>query len=110
MAKLIPSPTLPQLQAYQQATCAERGWDKTTDLESFLLFTEEIGELAKAIRKRRKLYIEEGKSHKKDGIEGEFADVFSYLLELANRFGVDLEQAYREKEEINAGRKWKMEN
>ena len=31
------------------------------------------------------------------GIAEEFADVFSYLLELANRFGVDLEEAYRKK-------------
>lgn len=106
MAELAPSPSLPALQAYQHKTCKERGWDKTSDLETFLLFAEEVGELAKAIRKRRKLYIEEGKSHKKDGIEGEFADVFSYLLELANRFDVDLEKAYREKEEINANREW----
>ena len=106
MAQIPQSPSLPQLQAYQAAICKERGWNSTSDLETFLLFTEEIGELAKAIRKRKKLFIEEGKSHKKDGIEGEMADVLSYLLELANRFEVDLEQAYRDKEAENAGREW----
>ena len=106
MAEIPASPSLAQLQAYQAAICKERGWDSTSDLETFLLFTEEIGELAKAIRKRKKLFIEAGKSHKKDGMEGEMADVLSYLLELANRFEVDLEQAYRDKEAENAGREW----
>jgi len=99
--------TLSELQAYQAAICKKRGWDKTSDLETFLLFSEEIGELAKAIRKRRNLYTELGKSSEKDGIEGEFADVLSYLMELANRFEVDLAKAYRNKEAINADREWK---
>ena len=60
---------------------------KTTDLETFLLFTEEIGELAKAIRNRRKA-VSGGEERRfpKGQLEDEFADVFSYLLELANRF------------------------
>lgn len=98
--------SLSQLQAYQTAICKARGWDKTSDLESFLLFMEEIGELAKAIRNRRELYQEEGKSSHTNELKGEFADVLSYLMELANRFGIDLETVYREKEAINAKRNW----
>ena len=99
------NPSLTQLQAYQEAICKARGWDKTTDLEAFLLFSEEFGELAKAIRKTRNLYHELGKSSSND-LEGEFADVLSYLMELANRFGINLAQAYRHKEAINARRNW----
>jgi NTP pyrophosphatase (non-canonical NTP hydrolase) len=36
----------------------------------------------------------------------EAADVFIYLLTICNHFGVDLETAFREKEEINKGRRW----
>lgn len=100
------SPDLADLQAYQAAVCKARGWDQTTDLETFLLFSEEIGELAKAIRNHRQLYQEADRAKKQEGLSEEFADVLSYLLELANRFGVDLGQAYREKEAKNATRNW----
>lgn len=106
MAKLPQAPTLPQLQQYMARTCEERGWDQTDVLETFLLFSEEIGELAKAIRNRRGLYTEKGKIIEQDELESEFADVFGYLLELANKFEVDLESAFRKKEEINNQRQW----
>lgn len=99
-------PTLSQLQAYQQAICQFRGWDTSTDLETFLLFTEEIGELAKAVRNRLALYQEAGKSAGPNELAGEFADVLSYLMDLANRFDVDLEGAFRAKEALNAKRSW----
>lgn len=98
--------TLKALQKYQQDICVARGWDKATSLETFLLFTEEVGELAKAIRNRLDLYQEKGKSVPKEELEGEFADVFSYLMELANHFSLDLESAYRAKEERNLKRSW----
>jgi NTP pyrophosphatase (non-canonical NTP hydrolase) len=105
MATLKENPTLKDLQQYIKEVCKERGWDKNNHLEIFLLFTEEIGELAKAIRKRQGLYDEEVKANKFQ-LEEEFADVFSYLLDLANYFEVDLEKAFREKDKINSERKW----
>lgn len=51
MADLPGHPTLPELQIYMDETCKERGWTKDSYAEKFLLFTEEVGELAKAIRK-----------------------------------------------------------
>jgi NTP pyrophosphatase (non-canonical NTP hydrolase) len=74
-------------------------------LLKFLLFTEEIGELAKAIRKTQGLYQEKARQ-KPVELEEEFADVLSYLLDLANYFQVDLEKAFREKEQINSARIW----
>ena len=39
-------------------------------------------------------------------LESELADVMLYLLQLAHRSGVDLEQAVLHKLEVNAGRVW----
>ena len=85
--------------------CKERGWVKDTYAEKFLLFIEEVGELAKAMRKTAGLYKEQAKP-KNFELEEEFADVLSYLLDLANYFQIDLEKAFREKEQINEGRTW----
>ena len=98
--------TLAELQKYQDELCKERGWDKSTDLETFLLFSEEIGELAKAIRYHKSLYTEKGKKQSPDELASEFADVLGYLLELANKFNIDLDTAFRKKEAINAQREW----
>jgi NTP pyrophosphatase (non-canonical NTP hydrolase) len=106
MADLKQNPSLPDLQAYMEKVCAERGWNNT-HLELFLLFSEEVGELAKAIRNYTGLYQEEARKHKRFELEEEFADVLGYLLDLANCFKVDLEKAFRDKEQINAQRDWK---
>ena len=107
MKNLFPETSdLPALQSYMKAVCAERGWDQNSPAELFLLLTEEIGELAKALRHRTGLHVEAGKEIPADELAGEFADVLAYLLDLANVTGIDLAQAFREKEAINAGRKW----
>ena len=111
MPKLKKNPTIKDLQKYIEAVCKERGWNQDSHLVKFLLFSEEIGELAKAMRKITKLYAEpskyqETKAEKRVELEGEFADVLNFLLDLANHFKVDLEKAFRAKEEINKERKW----
>lgn len=107
MAELKDNPQLSDYQEYIKLLCKERGWDKNNPLEIFLLFSEEVGELAKAIRNRLKLYHEEGKIQAHDGLHLELADIFSYLLDLANYYNIDLEAAFREKEKLNSGRIWK---
>ena len=97
--------TLPALQKYVKEVCEHRGWDSATDLETFLLFTEEVGELAKAIRKERQLFAEKVRPNSSE-VGEELADLLSYLLDLSNRLGVDLEQAFRAKEAVNAQRVW----
>ncbi|QOJ15644.1 MAG: nucleotide pyrophosphohydrolase [Planctomycetia bacterium] len=57
----------------------ERGSART-----FIWFVEEVGELARAIARRET-----------DNLAGEFADVFAWLVTLANVEGVDLETAIR---------------
>lgn len=105
MAYLKDKPTLKELQGYLALVCQERGWTKDSPSEKFVLFIEEVGELAKAMRKTAGLYEERAK-RRDISLEEEFADVLSYLLDLANCFQVDLERAFRAKEEINQSRTW----
>lgn len=101
--------TLSELQSYIKNKCSERGFDCASDLETYLLFSEEAGELARAIRRHRALF-QEGAPASASSLQAnlgeELADILSYLLELANRFQIDLEEAFRAKEEINEGRQW----
>lgn len=107
MAKLKKDATLKELQKYVLDMCVERGWAGDTYLEKVLFLTEELGELAKAIRQFNKLYDEKKADRKRFYyLEEEFADVLSYLVDLANYFNVDLEKAFRKKERINSRRKW----
>src|SRR6266581_1389129 len=105
MAYLPEHPTVMDLQKYMDEVCKERGWVKDTSAEKFVLFIEEVGELAKAMRKTAGLYEEQAKQ-RDISLEEEFADVLSYLLDLANTYQVDLERAFRAKEEINQSRTW----
>ncbi|PID31716.1 RS21-C6 protein [Candidatus Saccharibacteria bacterium] len=100
------SPTLKELQTHLDETCKANGWDKNSVTEVFLLFSEEIGELAKAIRKTIGFKGEQAPATP-DNLREEFADVLNYLLELANRFDIDLTEVYFEKHKINSTREWK---
>ncbi|MBT29123.1 MAG: RS21-C6 protein [Thalassobius sp.] len=105
MPQLPDKPELKDFQEYIKQLCIEKGWNKNNHLEIFLLFMEEVGELAKSMRNADKLYQEEGKTAGFE-LEEEFADVFNYLLDLANYFDINLEQAFRKKNELNKNRKW----
>ena len=105
MAELPEHPTLSDLQRYEAEVCEERGWTKDSPAEKFLLFVEEVGELAKAMRKVAGLYAEQAKPRDMP-LEEEFADVLGYLLDLANCYGIDLERAFRAKEQVNQSRTW----
>ena len=105
MAILPESPTLRDLQRYVADVCQERGWTRDTPPEKFMLFVEEVGELAKAMRKAAGLYEERAKP-RDVSLDEEFADALSYLLDLANCFQIDLEAAFRAKERINQARTW----
>jgi len=74
--------------------CRKKGWDKLNISEIWLLFTEEIGELAAAIRHRRNLFSNQ--SSRKDNVKNEMGDVFSYLLQLSDVLNVDLDDMWIE--------------
>ena len=99
------NPTLKDFQNYVAEMVKERGFDKETLPEVFMLFLEECGELAKAARKAEK-NIKTDKNSEQFKIEQEAADVFIYLLDICNHFDIDLEKSFRDKEEINSKRVW----
>jgi NTP pyrophosphatase (non-canonical NTP hydrolase) len=105
MPELKDNPTLQDLQHYLADVCKERGWTKDSPSEKFVLFIEEVGELAKAMRNAAGLYEERAK-RRDISLEEEFADVLSYLLDLANCYQVDLEEAFRAKDKANQSRTW----
>ena len=89
------------LQNYYDRASSDRGWDHEGPLESMVLLTEEIGELARAVRVTAGLARNRGEVL---DVGGELADVQLYIVHLANALGVDLAAAVTRKEETNAGR------
>lgn len=65
----------------------------------FYKLSEEVGELAKVIRKNKRLATSESI---KDTIEEELYDVLYYVVCLANMYEIDLTECARLKEELNA--------
>src|SRR3989344_5672405 len=99
---LKPNPTLRDFQEYVAQLVKERGFDKERISEIFMLFLEECGEMAKAARKTQNIKYD--KNSEQFHLDHEIADVFIYLLDICNYYGVDLEKAFREKEEMNKKR------
>ncbi|MEA3248947.1 MAG: MazG nucleotide pyrophosphohydrolase domain-containing protein [Patescibacteria group bacterium] len=83
----------------------ERGFDKESLAEAFMLLMEECGELVKAARKTQGIKCDS--RSKEYRLDHEAADVFMYLLAICNTCSIDLEQAFRDKEEINKLRTWR---
>ena len=72
-----------------------------------LLLTEEVGELAKAIRKNQtSMSIDKSKIGNYNTVQSEVADVFIVLCSICNKLDIDLYTALKEKEKENVGRKW----
>jgi NTP pyrophosphatase (non-canonical NTP hydrolase) len=95
---------LKNLQKYVTELEHERGFISQTTIEKCLLMGEEMGELFKAIRKSENISTD----HNSDTfhVGEELVDILIYLCAIANRKGIDLEEAFRAKEEINKKRKW----
>lgn len=64
----------------------------------FLKLSEEVGELANAIRKNE---IQHNEENIKGTINEELWDVIYYAIAIANCYDIDLEKAIKEKEKIN---------
>jgi NTP pyrophosphatase (non-canonical NTP hydrolase) len=76
--------------------CKTKGWDKVPVNTVWLLLTEEIGELASAIRQQTKVYKKTGlKKDKGIDVQMEMGDVFSYLFQLAHLLDVDLDEMWK---------------
>ena len=104
MLSLKENPTLEDFQKYVVELEKNRGFSEQTVLQKCLMLGEEVGELFKAIRKKLNLKIDHNSEFKT--IEEELADIIIFVCSIANRYDIDLEKAFREKEEINKKRTW----
>ena len=98
------NPTIRDYQDYVVELELQRGFADQNAIEKCLLLGEEMGELFKAIRKAMNLKTDVKANV--GSVKEEIADMLIYLCSIANRFEIDIEQAFREKEEINKNREW----
>ena len=98
------NPKLKDFQKYIADMENERGL--STDIYHYcLMLGEELGELFKSIRKAENQQIDH--NSKFGSIDEELVDVFIFLCAIANKFDIDLEAAFRDKEEVNKKRTWR---
>lgn len=102
--KLKENPTLKDYQEYVHMLEIQRGFIDQNVIIKSLLLGEEMGELFKAIRKA--INIKTDVNANINPVKEEIADILIYLCSIANRFDIDIEEAFREKEEINKKRQW----
>lgn len=100
--------SLNEVQSYIKEVIKLRGFSEQNIEKTMLLLTEEIGELAKAIRKdKTSMSIDNNKISNYDTIESEVADVFIVLCSICNKLDIDLFSAVKDKEKENINRIWK---
>jgi NTP pyrophosphatase (non-canonical NTP hydrolase) len=95
-----PGQGLATLQEYYRRAAERRGWANESARDTLLLLTEELGELARAVRKEAGL-ARDG-AYGPSGAAEEMADVQLYLVHLASALGVDLAEAVTAKEAANS--------
>jgi NTP pyrophosphatase (non-canonical NTP hydrolase) len=108
MPQLPEKPTLVAYQRYVSNLEKERGFAEQTVRDKCLLLGEEVGELFKAVRKAEGLKV--ALQSDSSEISHELVDIMIYIFAIANRYEIDLETAFREKEEINKNRIWMKMN
>ena len=99
--------TLQEVQKYVKEVIEIRGFANQEIEKTMLLLLEEIGELAKSIRKNATdMSIDNSKINHYDTIESEVADVFIVLTTICNKLDIDLFKALKDKEKENIKRVW----
>ena len=107
--KLSKESSINEIQNYIKKIMEIRGFNKEKSSEKILLLIEEVGELAKAIRKNEnKLGIDKTKEYNYSSIESEIADVFIVLLSICDILNIDLLKVFLDKEEENIKRIWSV--
>jgi len=105
VAALPNSDSLQALQEYVWQINKERGFSTEEPAQKMLLLTEEVGELAKAVRSVAGLKF--SKTTERTELAEEIADVLIVLLSLSSLVGVDVYNAVLTKEVKNRERVWK---
>ena len=109
LKKLSDESSINEIQSYIKKVMEVRGFNKEKSSDKILLLVEEVGELAKAIRKNENnLGIDKTKEYNYSSIESEIADVFIVLLSICDILNIDLLKAFLNKEEENIKRIWSV--
>ena len=107
LSELEKTNNLNEIQNYIKQVIDIRGLESQTVLENMLLLSEEVGELAKAIRKETKsMSVDTEKLYNYDTIESEIADVFIVLNNISNKLNINIFDSLVKKERINIKRMW----
>ena len=104
MIPLEKNQSLEDIQQYVADMEAERGFSDRPLIEQCLQLGEEVGEVFKAVRKHQNIHLDPDSKVGKVG--DELADVLIYVCAIANRMGIDLADALRDKEAVNETRTW----
>ena len=104
--KLNKNSSVKDLQDYTRNMIKTRGFENETPQDILLLLTEELGELAKEVRKSTHIKIDSNQTRTQN-LDKEIADVFNYVLAMCVATDIDLFEAFKAKEEINFNREWK---
>ena len=109
LKKLTDKSSINEIQSYIKEVMQIRGFNKEKSSDKILLLVEEVGELAKAVRKNENnLGIDKTKEYNYSSIESEIADVFIVLLSICDILNIDLLKAFLNKEEENIKRIWSV--
>ncbi len=105
--KLNENNSLKEIQEYVNKINEIRGFNSQDITKTMLLLTEEIGELAKAVRKdATDMSVDSQKKYNYDTIESEVSDVLYVLLCVCNKLNIDAFNCLKEKEKKNINRTW----
>lgn len=101
--------SLPDIQKYIKQVIEIRGFGNQSTQAALLLLLEEVGELAKAVRKNTQgMSVDTKRINNYDTIESEIADVLIVLISICNSLEIDLFDALKEKERVNCLRTWRI--
>lgn len=104
--QLSKNSSVQDLQKYIKDMIEVRGF-RTSLLERMCLLTEEMGELAKEVRKTDNNLLVDANKEYSSNLENEITDVFMCLMGMCELLDMDIVQGLKNKEEINFKRQWK---
>lgn len=103
---------LARFQEFHRALDVDKGF-LTDAYFNFICLQEEVGELAAELKAIWTTAADEGTdqnqamAQRQPALRSELADCLAYLLKLSNDLGIDLEEAYLDKMQMNVGRSWR---
>lgn len=106
-SKLNKNSSVKEVQEYIEKMLKARGFENQTLEDVMLLLTEELGEVAKEVRKaEHKIKMDVAKNNEQN-LGNEISDVYILLMSLCVIADIDLFEAFQKKEKINLKREWK---